>query len=154
MDRDDAHPTARAILEGDLFWNEGDEYGPHGNDTGHDVLSAYVAATSKRAPDPAKFLARLLAKWRLVAGDWYMLEGSRAARAAERDPSRLLLDDALIALAFAVLKVRGELPPSLREIATIAVKRQSHEAIVRLRGWSDPSRRITTLAEMQRVLEL
>lgn len=32
------HPSARTLLDDELFWSESDEFSPHGNDTGHDLF--------------------------------------------------------------------------------------------------------------------
>ncbi len=155
MDPAEAHPAARAILNEPFFWSRVDDYAPNGNDTGFDVLHAYRTACQgrRKPPDPAKFLRDLLAGWRIDARDWYLLEGAAAARAVAKEPSRLLLDDALIGLAFAVLKVQGVVPQPLREITLIALDRQALDGVMTTRNWRDPMYRRATLGKMRAALE-
>ena len=42
------HPAARELLNDPFFWREADDYAPHGNDTGADLMSDFRAWRSSR----------------------------------------------------------------------------------------------------------
>lgn len=42
VDWDEMHPNARAILDDPKDWSQGDDFAPHGNDTGADILAEWA----------------------------------------------------------------------------------------------------------------
>ncbi|MEY2427961.1 MAG: hypothetical protein QOJ40_846 [Verrucomicrobiota bacterium] len=118
IDWRDFHPDARRILDDPFFWKQADDFSPHGNDTGADLLSDY-RLWLKRYPasDPLDFYRRLIAGWGFSD--------------ESTDPTfRSVSDEAAVALAFAELKLRGACRPSVADLARQALHRQRKEALL------------------------
>lgn len=114
IDWADFHPQARAMLDDPFFWDGADDFAPHGNDTGADLLAAYRSWLKRHPNDPSeRFLARLSAQW-----------GYSDASPMDDD----LHAEAVIALAFANLKLRGTCDEWPREQALAALARQRQQA--------------------------
>lgn len=66
IDWRDYHPEARTILDDPFFWDCTNDFSPHGNDTGADLLDDY-RKWLKRNPtgDPGTFYRNLLQSWEL-----------------------------------------------------------------------------------------
>jgi uncharacterized protein YfeS len=116
IDWRDFHPNARAILDHPFYWDMANDFAPHGNDTGADLLADY-RKWLRRDPsgDPIAFCDRLLRRWGIPNGP--SGEGDHAVS-----------DDAAVALAFAELKLRGKCPSSVIAFAQRAIRRQREEA--------------------------
>lgn len=106
IDFRDFHPRSREILDDPFFWDCVDDFSPHGNDTGADLLEDYRSWLQKDPDgDPLHFLDRLLESWGL--------EGDA-----------LVSDQAAIALAFAELKIRGSSSTPVIRKALNAIQNQ------------------------------
>jgi uncharacterized protein YfeS len=118
IDWRDFHPRAREILDEPFYWESDNEFSPHGNDTGADLLFSY-RGWLRRDPtgDPIGFYQRLLRRW-----------GYRAD--PTREQGQWVIDQAAVALAFAELKVRGKCRSAVASLATAAIERQRQQAIV------------------------
>ncbi len=117
IDWRDYHPNARQILDDPFFWEEANDFSPHGNDTGADLLSDY-RNWLKRNPtgEPLDFYKNSIIRW------GFALNSSDAT-------ARTVIDEAAVALAFAELKLRGECRPDVSELARQATDRQRQEAL-------------------------
>jgi uncharacterized protein YfeS len=117
IDWRDFHPNARRILDDPFYWEEANDFSPHGNDTGADLLSDYRTWSSAHpAGDPLAFLRGLVASWGFAVDS--------------TDPTfRAVSDEAAVALAFAELKIRGVCRPAVAEFAKQAVQRQREQAL-------------------------
>jgi uncharacterized protein YfeS len=117
IDWRDFHPDARRILDDPFYWEEANDFSPHGNDTGADLLSDYRKwSTNHPSGDPLAFLRELVASW--------------SFRDDSTDPMfRAISDEAVVALAFAELKIRGVCHPAVADLAKQAAKRQREEAL-------------------------
>lgn len=137
IDWQDYHARAREVLDDPFFWREADDFAPHGNDTGADLLADY-RPWRRRHPDadPMQFLERLARQWGYdgVAG----LDAGIA-------------DDAFVALAFAELKLRASCPAALRAQALAAAARQRRQAEDDL-AWPHRLDRLAALARIDAVL--
>lgn len=103
------HSSARELLDDPFFWDVADDYAPHGNDTGADLLEHFKEALDGDLRlDTVAWTRRLLRSWG-VSGD--------------SDVAMLMRDEAWIAAAFAELKVRGRLAPELAREALASVDR-------------------------------
>lgn len=117
IDWRDYHPNARRILDAPFYWEQANDFAPHGNDTGADLLSDYKAWL-KRQPsgNPVDYFWNLMARWGFSPNS--------------TDPAiRSALDEAAIGLAFAELKLRAQCQPSVAALAREAVHRQRQEAL-------------------------
>jgi uncharacterized protein YfeS len=117
LDWRDFHPNARQILDDPFYWEQADDFAPHGNDTGADLLSAYRDWFRRRpSGDPLQFYTNLMETW------GFPLDTTDAM-------IRSALDEAAIALAFAELKLRAQCHPSVAALAREAIRRQREEAL-------------------------
>jgi uncharacterized protein YfeS len=117
IDWRDYHPNARQILDDPFYWGQANEFSPHGNDTGADLLSDY-RVWLKRNPsgEPLDFYQSLITRWGFPS------DTSDAT-------ARSVADEAAVALAFAELKLRGECRSEVADLARQAVERQRQEAL-------------------------
>ena len=116
IDWDLYHPDARTILDDPFFWDSASDIAPHGNDTGADLLEDFQRWNrGHRNVSPLRFLDAEMAAWQVVPIDWSVTD-ENAVSALERDKSieMTLCNEAAIALAFAVLKLRGQCPPDVK----------------------------------------
>ena len=67
IDWRDFHPGAREILDEPFYWESDNDFSPHGNDTGADLLFSY-RGWLRRDPtgDPIGFYQRLLRRWAIA----------------------------------------------------------------------------------------
>jgi uncharacterized protein YfeS len=129
IDWEKFHPTARTILDDPFFWDCADDFAPHGNDTGADLLAGYQK-WAKRNPQgsPLVFLARLFAGWGIVPIDWDLTDENEVGKLKETNRTELALSNgAIIALAFAILKVKGECPSGVSDLALRALQRGGYK---------------------------
>lgn len=103
-------PNARELLDDPLFWDPADDAGPHGNDSGFDLLADYL---EQRPVDALAFVNAFV-----VDGGYESL-----AALAEDDPYEY--DDVVIAGAFAEIKGTGRLGAELRDLALQVVERRA-----------------------------
>ncbi len=136
----DFHPEARNILDDPFFWKGSDDFSPHGNDTGADLLAAYRSWLKQhKNDDPLDFYHRLTSRW------GFALDTT--------DPTfRSALDEAAVALAFAELKLRGDCRPSAATLALQALERQRQEALVAT-DWSHRDNRLRRLDQIEAKLK-
>lgn len=136
VDWRDYHPNARQILDNPFFWEGANDFSPHGNDTGADLLSDY-RSWHKRNPtgEPLDFYKTLITRW------GFALNSS--------DPTaRSVMDEAAVALAFAELKLRGECRPEVSDLARQAIDRQRQEALQAI-DWPHREDRLKSLDLIQ-----
>ena len=108
IDWEDYHPNSRAILDDPFFWDCVDDFAPHGNDTGADVLAAYME--SKRRPPGVEFLDRLMRNW-----------GMSPSPEADDAIEIATAEEAWIALAFAQVKLNARIENAVRTRALDAI---------------------------------
>src|SRR5262249_2263872 len=105
VDWRDYHPDARTILDDPFYWDCVNDFAPHGNDTGADLLEDYRKWLRRNpAGDPVAFYRRLLRQW-----------GFEAESTAQPDAD--VADEAAVALAFAELKLRASCRPAVIALA-------------------------------------
>ena len=105
-----------------LFTDQGDGYGPVGNDTGHDTYSSYRKWCAAKKPSQ-RFLPHLLKSWAIPDRDWEDVDPEVVARQLEASPfHRLVRDDAIIALAFAQFFADEEIDPQVLQRALWAIE--------------------------------
>jgi uncharacterized protein YfeS len=155
IDWDEFHPDARRLLDQPFFWSSTDGYAPHGNDTGADLLSDFTK-WHRRHPDvPAhEMAAALLRAWDIAPMEFGAVDEEDVRRVLATDPIALsVTDDALVAVAFASIKLRGRCDAQTRGYALAALARQRTPAVLTDRGWEDPAERLRTLDLMLNALE-
>lgn len=141
IDWTDYHPDARNVLDDPFFWECGDDFAPHGNDTGSDLLADY-RKWFRRNPngDPVMFYRDLIRRW-----------GFSAEPKDEIDQT--VMDEAAIALAFAEFKLRADCRPSVAALVRDAVQRQRQQAISAI-DWSHREQRLKSLDAIEAKLPI
>lgn len=124
-DWDQFHAQARDVLDDPFFWESANDLAPNGNDTGFDLLEDF-RRWHKRHPktSPLKFLEGLMTSWEIEPIDWLVTDDKMVLRLEKEQPIPLrVCNEAAIALAFAVIKMRGACPAELIEYALAALTR-------------------------------
>jgi uncharacterized protein YfeS len=119
------HPKAREVLDDPFFWECTDDAAPHGNDTGADLLEEYRRWDKRnRTRSPLDFLARLQKGWGIEPIDWSLTDPDAVKRLDQDNPIAMsICNESAIALAFAVVKMRGECPADVSRRALAALTR-------------------------------
>jgi uncharacterized protein YfeS len=141
IDWDDFHPAARGLLNDTFFWKTADDYAPHGNDTGSDLFSDFKKWNRKHPNDPAHRMATaLLQTWGIARIDYRCVdEDAVSAMLAINSDAVIVTDEALIAAAFAAIKLRGFCDRQTRDFALFAIERERNAATLMAdRGWKNP----------------
>lgn len=139
IDWEDFHPKARQILDSPFFWGCTDDFAPHGNDTGADVLGLYSEWRRKTKSAPATtFLDQLMCDW-----------GITAAYPSDDETMNVLWEEAKIGLAFAQLKIDGLCDEAVRSAALDALSRCRSRVIEKHRDWELFDERIRTLDQLE-----
>jgi uncharacterized protein YfeS len=133
----DFHPKARELLDDTFFWGCADDFAPHGNDTGADLLTDYQE-WHKRSKDgcPMTFLKRLVTRWGYPELDSMDAE---------------VRNEAAIALAFAELKLRACCNGEVRNFALDAIRQQRQKALV-ASDWSYRDEKLSRLRQLEEKL--
>lgn len=133
------HPAAKAALDAPLFWSEGDDDAPHGNDTGSDLLAAF-RRWNKRNPATSyeDYVDRLLSRWGMTP--------QKAAGKLDENQLGWIRQEADIALAFAAIKLRGACEEREANIAINALDK-------RLEQLSDTPERIAKVRLLRSALK-
>lgn len=117
IDWDEYHRLAREMLDDPFYWEQADDYAPHGNDTGADLLSDFKKWNkSNPSGDPLGFYERLVVRWGFSS-------------ASAKDEHAVVLDQAIVGLAFAEIKLRGVCSPQVASLAGQAIDRQRKRAL-------------------------
>ena len=132
IDWRDYHPDARRILDEPFYWECGNDFAPHGNDTGADLLEDF-RKWRRRNPsaDPLTFHRELIRSW------GFQSEPSS-------DLERTVMDEAAVALAFAEFKIRADCSPAVVTLAREAIERQRKQAM-EATNWPHREERLKTL---------
>lgn len=134
IDWEDFHPEARSILDDPFFWTSTDDFSPHGNDTGADLLESYRRWCKRhKDAEPAQFLERLAEEW-----------GYQVFASIDDD----VRHEAVIALAFADIKLRGGCDPRARELAMRSIEWQRKQA-QELTEWPHRGERLKALEKIE-----
>lgn len=140
IDWDDYHPQARHLLDDPFFWETASDLSPNGNDTGFDLLEDFRHWNQQnRNVSPLAFLDWLMTEWGVDPIDWNVTDRQRVRTLRQRHPIPLLVcNEASIALAFAVLKLRATCPPDVVEIGLAGLART--EVVIEDTDLSDETR--------------
>lgn len=150
---DEAHPKAREAMPDAFFWDADDPTGPFGNDTALEVFEALrdVYDDDPRA-SPMALLRALLEGWEIADESWEAVdEDEVSAIGADDELGLLVRDEAILALAFADLAIRGRVDAEVRRLAMLALSRQALPAL--LHGFGDKMKiREARVARMREVM--
>jgi uncharacterized protein YfeS len=137
IDWEEYHPQARPLLDDPFYWECADDFAPHGNDTGADILEFY-RERSGRAQSGTQFLDGVLRDW-----------GLNPVQPPD-DPLMVpVWEDAKIAVAFAQLKVDATCDPAVRAGALDAIARCRARIKAKHAGWELLGERLRTLEKME-----
>lgn len=153
IDWSEYHPQARELLDDPFFWEEADDYAPHGNDTGSDLLSEFRVWRRRNHDLPVlRFLSHLLSKWGFKER---VLEYSKKALSdwtVDDEMAINLFDEAAIALAFAQIKLEAVCDTEARDAALVSISRQLSSEVAAHFGWTIPPERVSRLQQLRAVL--
>ena len=154
VDWDEYHKDARELLDDPFFWCISDDYSPHGSDTGADVLDMYQEwRREHRRGNPLQFLEELLVGWGVSQIDWSAAGEADVREITNRDEYALALcDDAVIALAFAQIKITGACSDELIRMALAAIARERMAFVVEHNKWPSLEDRRSMLERMKNKL--
>jgi len=151
---DDYHPKARTILNDPFFWSEIDDNAPHGNDTGSDLLAEFRKWDKRHPEAPAhEMVTWLLDKWGISAVDPEIQNGNGIRWLMENEQIALdITNEAMIAGAFAAIKLRGCCDARTRELALAAIARE--RTMIEIAGdtWPHSGERLESLRIVEDVL--
>ena len=153
IDWDDWHPAARELLNDPFFWYQAEDYSPHGNDTGADLLADFKKWNGRYPQAPAHEMVRtLLRRWDIAPIDVGVVDEDAVKALLQTDPVALAVtDEAMIAVAFAAVKVRGHCDRRTTELALKAIERERSAALVaRWKGVSDRIAKLDLMADTLR----
>lgn len=149
----DYHPKAREILNDPFFWDSMDDYAPHGNDTGADLLHDFLLwRKTHLTVDVAHFLQRLLEEWGFNKRRLARLRKPVSTWTEADEIMLCLYDEATVAAAFAQLKLEAKCDAKVREAALASIARQLDPTVATHFGWSIPEERIQRLELIRRIL--
>jgi len=132
IDWRDFHPDARKILDDPVYWDCTNDFSPHGNDTGADLLEDYQQWLRRNpSGDPIAFYGYLMKRWGFPAEP-------------SSDIERTVADEAAVALAFAEFKLRADCRPAVADLARAAIRRQREDATAAI-NWPHQEERLKTL---------
>jgi uncharacterized protein YfeS len=139
IDWRDYHPDARNILDDPYYWDNVNDFAPHGNDTGADLLAEFREWLEQTpAGEPMSFYKGLISQWGF-------------SESPSNDLERSVFDEAAVALAFAELKLRAACNPAAAELARAAISRQRQEALNAVE-WRHRAERLESLEKLERKL--
>lgn len=111
IDWSNYHPQAREILDDLFYWDCVNEYAPHGNDEGADVLEHFQRWRKRnKTGDSKKFFQHLMREW--------------GVSNHPKDEPQDTYEPSLIGLAFAHLKVDAACPSWVRDKALKVLREQ------------------------------
>lgn len=153
--REEAGPKAREALTDAFFWDPHDPTGPFGNDTALEVFEALRDFCDEHEHDrasPIGLLDELLARWEIANDGWDVVAEDEVQSLGEDDELGLLVrDEAILALAFGELILRGRIDPEARRRAMLALTRGALPAL--LHGYGERmKKRETRVARMREVM--
>jgi len=137
-----AHPNAQALLTEPFFWDCTDDDSPWGNDAGADALEFYSEEhedDDSAAPDAMGFLGEYLISSDLSLEPWPLPEDSDEIDIATASAAH----DSVIAIAFGMYLIHGNLDPRLRTLALEMVDREMTP--ICLQRCSTPDQRVERL---------
>lgn len=137
IDWDEFHPEARAILDDPFFWSTTDDYSPNGNDTGADILLDLRSWLARHSGEhPLSFLRRLLSGWGMGGTAEKLLHGHVSEVGADEEIAAMTIDEAIVAVSFGLVKLRGVCPDDILAKASDAVERQLNPTYRARFGWA------------------
>ncbi|MCX5685073.1 MAG: hypothetical protein NT049_15520 [Planctomycetota bacterium] len=148
------HSRARELLNDPFFWEGANDFAPHGNDTGCDVLTDYRRWARQHPGRPAYELAdAVVHAWEIRAIDWNETAEDKLKAVIDSGQFRLdICDDVMLAAAFGMIKIQGYCDPATQDLALKAIERERLPLVLTYRWWRDLTERLRTLAIMNECL--
>jgi hypothetical protein len=141
IDWDEYHPQARELLDDPFYWECANDFAPHGNDTGADILEFY-RERGDRTQSGGQFLDGVLRDW-----------GMDPMQPPD-DPLMVpVWEDAKIAVAFAQLKIDATCEEAVRAGALDAIARCRTRIKAKHADWELLGERLQTLENMESKLK-
>lgn len=154
IDWEEYHPAARRLLDDPFLWSCVEDFSPHGNDTGADLLSEFKIWNRRNRHQPAwRMAAKLLDEWDMSSIEPSLVDPIEVARLyAAGDMSLGETDEAMIGAAFAAIKYRGHCDAETIAVGLAAVVRQRVVADIIKREGRDTAEWESSLDLLERYL--
>jgi len=121
IDWEEYHPDARGTLDDPFYWECANDFAPHGNDTGADLLADYMQKAKRSPPsNPGRYLNTLARSWGYASFD---------------EMEEEVRDQASVAFAFAEIKKKCSCSSEAKNLALEAIARQK-AAAEEARSWA------------------
>jgi uncharacterized protein YfeS len=144
------HPAARTLLDDEFFWLEDDEYAPHGNDTGSDLMTDFRRWRKTHGDTlPLDFLSNEIRSWGFNL-DWR--DRPREQWDSDDELAVNTYDQAAVALAFALIKLEGSCDAETRAVALEALAREGDPKVAAHFGWPPSPERDASFAKLRLAL--
>jgi uncharacterized protein YfeS len=117
-------------------------------------LGAFRKWNRRHPSDPAyRMAAELLRSWEIPRIDTAAVDEDAVSSMLANDALSVSInDDAIIAVAFAAIKLRGYCDPPTQELALTAIKRERMPVVIADRGWKYPGERVRSLDLIEKAL--
>ena len=145
----DYHSSARDILDEPFYWDFVDDFAPHGNDSGADLLHAYEEWRKTNKSISSKTFFREL--WQSWWGSEVSLEDVTTQHPDDYAISDY--DKLTVALAFAHLKHEARCPKWIGQKAIESINRRCHFVTKEHPDWEYLEEYITKANKMEKILE-
>jgi len=124
-----AHPTAKRLMNEDFYWSPIEETAPFGSDDGADTYAGFAEwrATHKTG-NPKKFLMEEIESWDYPTFDLYETHFEKLKPYLKQGnlQTRFMtgIDAAIVAIAFGQLYLEGTIDKDFKELTKTAIKRE------------------------------
>lgn len=149
------HPNAKSLLNDVFFWSLTNDFAPHGNDTGADLLADFKKWNKKNLSSPAWMLvAKLWPGWGFAPVDGNVVEESAVQQLLKTNEMDVqVFNEAIIAAAFAAIKLRGDCDVETCRLARNAIVRERIAAAAAPEDWTHREERLATLTKIEAALK-
>jgi uncharacterized protein YfeS len=147
------HAGARALLDDPFLWERTDDYAPHGNDTGADLLDAFDKWRRRNRGSPcSEFRSQLLRGWGLGAETRSWAEKPLSTWSKKDEMFVTLYFEIDLAIAFAQLKYEAACEKVVRDAALDAIRRELDPQVSAHFGWRIPEERLKRIRQCEAIL--
>lgn len=145
------HSDARRILDDPRFWSRGDEFSPHGSDTGSDLLDDYLRNRVGQGEGEA-YADRIIKEWGVSATHWDVTESVDCRKLYELNRQYYTIrNQVVLGVAFAELKTQATCSCGLAKKALRALQRENFDFVETLPQFVGTRQLMLSL--MERVLK-
>lgn len=149
LDWDDKryHRDARKVLNNPRFWSRGDEFSPHGSDTGSDLLDNYLQGSLGNM-DINSYAEDVIREWGVHASSWDVTESTQCAQLYRMNRQYYTIRNQItLGVAFAELKTKSTCSATVAEQGLRAITRELFDFVDVLPAFVDERQSMLTFME-------